>query len=141
MNKTIKLFYNFGKYLENNKIINVGENIDFTIDYEKPPGSTLYYCASNGSIIRKGKIENNKFSIDADFIKLARLSLKIEVEFNGTIIKTFNIEDLIIQELNEQIKAIPQLEEIENKIKDLTEKVEVATKRLDFFVNLWKEGV
>jgi len=141
MDKQIKLFYNYGKFIDGSKIISVGENIDFTLDYEKPPGSTLYYCVSNGSLTRKGKIENNKFSIDADFIKLGRLSLKIEIKFNGNIIKTFNVEDLIIQELNEQIKAIPQLEEMENKIKDLTEKVETLTKRLDFFVNLWKEGV
>lgn len=141
MEKEIKLFYNYGNYIDGSKIISVGEDIEFNLDYERPPGSKLYFCASNGSIIRKGSIENNKFSLDADFIKLGRVSLKIEVEFLGNIVKSFTIEDLIVQELDEQIEVIPQLVEMENKIKDLNEKVEDLNQKLDFFVKLWKEGV
>lgn len=141
MEKQIKLFYNYGKYIDGSKIISTEENIDFTLDYERPPGSKLYFCASNGSIIRKGNIENNKFTLDADFIKLGRLSLKIELEFLGNIVKSFIVEDLIVQELDEHIEIIPQLVEMENKIKELTEMVEVLKDRLDFFVKLWKEGL
>ncbi len=141
MEKQIKLFYNIGKFNEGSKIISIGENIEFTLDYERPPGSKLFFCASNGSAIRKGDIENNRFALDADFIKLGKLSIKIEVEFLGNIVKTFTVEDLIVQELDEKIEIIPQIVDMENKIDDLNKKVDDLNKRLDFFVNLWKEGV
>jgi len=141
MQKQIKLFYNIGTYIDCSKIISVGEHIEFTLDYERPPGSKLLFCASNGSITKKGVIENNKFTLEADFVKLGKLSLKIEVEFLGNIVKSFKVEDLIVQELNEQIEVIPQIVDMENKIKDLTDKVDILTKRLDFFVELWKEEV
>ncbi len=141
MEKQIKLYYNYGKYIDDSKIISIGEDIEFTLDYERPPGSKLFFCASNGDVIRKGNIENNKFILDAEFIKLGKISLKIEVEFLGNIVKSFSVEDLIVQELDEQIRVIPQLVEMENKIKDLIEMVETLKNRVDFFVKLWKEEI
>ncbi len=141
MEKQIKLFYNIGKYTEGSKIISTGENIEFILDYERPPGSKLFFCASNGSVTRKGNIENNRFTLDADFIKLGKLSIKIDVEILGNIVKTFTVEDLLVQELDEQIETIPRIVEMENKLEDLNKKVDDLNKRLDFFVNLWKEGV
>ncbi len=141
MRKEIKLIYNIGKYVEGAKYIDIGENLEFILNYEKPVGSKLYFCASNGSLVKKGLIENNIFVLNCNFIKLGKLDIKIEVEFLGNIIKTFTVEPLIIQKLEEQIQTIPEILELENNINKLNKKVEELNNRLDFFIKMWKEGI
>ena len=134
--KYIKLDNNHvGKYTNGKEILNIcDEDLEFQIDYNFNKNAEVYFVADNGIIMRKGRINNNKFVLPCSFLNIGRLKLKIIVsslERN----EEFSIEDLIVMAENGEFKAIPEIvkmnETIENYskiINSLERKCQILTK-------------
>ena len=128
MEKKIKLYYNIGRYEQCNKYIKIDEPITFNIEYEVPSGAILYYVASNGKETKRGIVENNKYILPASFVKVGKISQKIEVVILGEVVKTFTVEDLIIYENDNRINSIPEIDKLKELVSKLDEKCDVLTK-------------
>ena len=68
------------------------------------------------------------------------------IYFQGTLVKRIPCDRLIIQDTDNELKAIPEvdalksiMEEQGNTIKELKSEVEELSNKLDFFIKLWKE--
>lgn len=112
MEINIKLYYNIGRYTDGAKHINIDEDLTFILDYNAPKDSILYYVASNGKETKRGIIENNQYILPASFVKVGKISQKIEVVILGEVVKTFTVEDLIIYENDNQINSIPEIDKL-----------------------------
>ncbi len=120
-----------------NEMITLVRNIDNK--YE------VYLCFKNGD--KKAKIKPScAFVIPSEVFIDGVLETNVEVFFQGTIIKRIPCDRLIIQDTDNELKAIPEVEILKSTISEhgntinyLNSKVKELSNKLDFFINLWKE--
>ena len=128
--KHIKLEKGVGKYTDGKEVINICENLEFQVDYNFDKQSEVYFVADNGIIQKKGRIENNKFSLPCSFLNVGDLKLKIIV---SSIDKNeeFKIEDLSIVIENGECKTIPEIVIMQDKIDGMKEEINNYSKLVE----------
>lgn len=135
MIKIIKLLHGRGTFIDKNEYIKIDEDLQINLILNNINNSKIQVKIFNGLTSKKFNIENNKFIIDKDFIKVGSLKIEIYVFLNNTKIQTYICEDLIIIENDNDFKVIPEIEDLKNKInehikieKELIEKVDKLQK-------------
>lgn len=136
MIKEIRLYSNgFGKYNDNVYQL-IDEDLTFKISYSNINGATIYFIADNGKETKKGVAVDNQFVLERQFIKIGKLKIKIEIVVNGNIIKKHIIEDLIIKEIDGEIKSIPEIENMRIEINDMRGKIIETNKNVETLTKL-----
>ena len=135
MIKIIKLLHGRGTFIDKNEYIKIDEDLQINLILNNINNSKIQVKIFNGLTSKKFNIENNKFVIDKDFIKVGSLKIEIYVFLNNTKIQTYICEDLIVIENDNDFKVIPEIEDLKNKInehikieKELIEKVDKLQK-------------
>lgn len=135
MIKIIKLLCGRGTFIDKNEYIKIDEDLQINLILNNINNSKIQVKIFNGLTSKKFNIENNKFIIDKDFIKIGSLKIEVYVFLNNTKIQTYICEDLIIIENDDDFKVIPEIEDLKNKInehikieKELIEKVDKLQK-------------
>ena len=120
-----------------NEIITLVRNIDNKYD--------VYLCFKNGNKSAKIKV-NYTFALPSEVFADGVLETNVEIYFQGTLVKRIPCDRLIIQDTDNELKAIPEVESLKNTISEqgniineLKSKVEELSIKLDFFIKLWKE--
>lgn len=135
MIKIIKLLHGRGTFIDKNEYIKIDEDLQINLILNNINNSKIQVKIFNGLTSKKFNIENNKFIIDKDFIKVGNLKIEVYVFLNNTKIQTYICEDLIIIENDDDFKVIPEIEDLKNEInkhikieKELIEKVDKLQK-------------
>ena len=118
------------KILLSQETINLIRKIDNKYD--------IYIVFKNGSSIERRKIVNS-FIVPSEVFKTGVLETNVEIFYKGMLVKRIPCDKLIIQEINNELKAIPEIERLKNIIEEQNKKIEELSNRLDFFIRLWKE--
>lgn len=136
MIKEIRLYSNgFGKYNDNVYQL-IDEDLTFKISYSNINGATIYFVADNGKESKKGVAVDNQFVIEKEFIKIGKLKIRIEIVVNSVIIKKYIVEDLIIKEIDGEIKSIPEIENMRIEINDMRERIIETNKNVETLTKL-----
>lgn len=136
MIKEIRLYSNgFGKYNDNVYQL-IDEDLTFKINYSNINGATIYFVADNGKESKKGVAVDNQFVLERQFIKIGKLKIRIDIVVNGNIIKKHIIEDLIIKEIDGEIKSIPEIENMRIEINDMRERIIETNKNVETLTKL-----
>ena len=136
MVKEINLYFNFGKYNDGNVYELIDEDLTIKINHKEIIGGQLFFIISNGKESKKGIINNNLFVIEKEFLKIGKLSIKINLTINGNIIRKYNCEDLIIKEIDGKIKCIPEIENMRIEIKDMKKRIIETNKNVETLTKL-----
>lgn len=136
MIKEIRLYSNgFGKYNDNVYQL-IDEDLTFKISYSNINGATIYFVADNGKESKKGVAVDNQFVLERQFIKIGKLKIRIDIVVNGNIIKKHIIEDLIIKEVDGEIKSIPEIENMRIEINDMRKRIIETNKNVETLTKL-----
>lgn len=136
MIKEIRLYSNgFGKYNDNVYQL-IDEDLTFKINYSNINGATIYFVADNGKESKKGVAVDNQFILERQFIKIGKLKIRIDIVVNGNIVKKHIIEDLIIKEIDGEIKSIPEIENMRIEINDMRERIIETNKNVETLTKL-----
>lgn len=136
MIKEIRLYSNgFGKYNDNVSQL-IDEDLTFKISYSNINGATIYFVADNGKESKKGVAVDNQFVIEKEFIKIGKLKIRIDIVVNSVIIKKYIVEDLIIKEIDGEIKSIPEIENMRIEINDMRERIIETNKNVETLTKL-----
>lgn len=136
MIKEIRLYSNgFGKYNDNVYQL-IDEDLTFKINYSNINGATIYFVADNGKESKKGVAVDNQFVIEKEFIKIGKLKIRIDIVVNSVIIKKYIVEDLIIKEIDGEIKSIPEIENMRIEINDMRERIIETNKNVETLTKL-----
>ncbi len=135
----LKLKQNRGFFSQKNIIAN--EQIELVSDIDSK--FDVYITFKNNDIKARIKV-NHVFSIPAEVFIDGILESNVEVYLQGNLIKRIPCDRLIIQNVDNSLKAIPEIEKLKedykNQLNDIDDKVKKLNK-LDFFIKLWKEGI
>lgn len=136
MIKEIRLYSNgFGKYNDNVYQL-IDEDLTFKISYSNINGATIYFTADNGKETKNGVAIDNQFVIEKEFIKIGKLKIRIDIVVNSVIIKKYIVEDLIIKEIDGEIKSIPEIENMRIEINDMRERIIETNKNVETLTKL-----
>ena len=133
--KHIKFIGNAGRYVENREHLNVSEDLEFEIDYKFKPNAEVYYIANNGNATRKELIKDNKFTIPVSFLRLGKLSIKIE-EVSNDKVNEYVVEDLLILQNNDKIETIPEVDKLKEEIAVYSKLVEKLERQNEILTKL-----
>lgn len=98
-----------------------------------------YIVFKNGLNKAMQKITTNSFTVPCEVFNAGVLETNVEVYFQGTLVKRIPCDRLIIQDTDNELKAIPEIEKLKTIIEDQNKKIEGLSDKLDFFIRLWKE--
>lgn len=136
MKKQIKLYSQYGKYIQAKEFLNIKENLEIELLYNFESGVEVYYIANNGTSTKKGLVQNNKFEIPTSFLKVGSLSIKIEVVSGEEVKHTFTCENLLIKENDNKIYTIPEVDTLKQEIAKYTEVVNKLNEKCDILTKL-----
>jgi hypothetical protein len=125
MFRKIKVKNNVGQYEGGNEQIRIEEDLIILFDYDCPSDYVLIYTADNGKEKKSGTIKNKQIMLPAAFIKVGKISLKVDVIVMNEIDKTILIEDLFVFEHNYKIELIPQVKVLTDLVERLQEKCDI----------------
>lgn len=128
MERRIIIKNDVGKYDGNNEQIRVEEDLVLHVDYDCPSDIVLMFTADNGKDKKTGTIKDKTITLPATFVKVGKISLKVEVIVLNEVEKTILVEDLIIREHNSIIEVIPEVKALKELVEQLNEKCDVLTK-------------
>ena len=128
MERRIIVNGNVGKYDGNNEQIRVEEDLTIHLDYECPSDYVLMFTADNGKDKKTGTIKDKQFTLPATFVKVGKISLKVEVIVLNEVEKTILVEDLIVREHDFIIEVIPEVKALNELVEKLNEKCDILTK-------------
>ena len=128
MERKIVIKNNVGKYDGSNEQIRVEEDLIIHVEYQRPSDYVLMYTADNGKDKKTGTIKDNTITLPATFVKVGKISLKVEVIVFNEVAKTIPVEDLIIREHNSIIEVIPEVKALKELVEQLNDKCDVLTK-------------
>lgn len=132
--KHIELLEKTGRYTNGKEYLNLGENLEFEIN-KTFDGKEVYFIANNGVATRKGKVEKGKFVIPVSFLRLGKLSLKIEV-VSAEKVKEYAVEDLLIMEISDKIVTIPEVDKLKEQIETYSKLVEKLERQNEILTKL-----
>ena len=130
----IKLYDNYGKFKNGKERVRVDEDFEFEIDTNIK--DTLIYVANNGKETKKGLVKDNKFELARHFIKVGKLSIKIEQVKDNRVAKTFIVEDMLIAESDNGVYTIPEVEVLKDKINEYSALVESLKVQVEILTKL-----
>lgn len=136
MVKEINLYQNFGKYVDGNIYPLTDENLIIKVNHSKIDGEQMFFIMKNDKESKKGIILNDEFIINRDFLRIGKLSIKIEIVILGNVVKTYKVEDLIIKEINGEIKSIPEIDNMRIEINDMRERLIETNKNVETLTKL-----
>lgn len=136
MVKEINLYQNFGKYVDGNIYPLTDENLTIKVNHSKIDGEQMFFIMKNDKESKKGIILNDEFIINRDFLRIGKLSIKIEIVILGNVVKTYKVEDLIIKEINGEIKSIPEIDNMRIEINDMRERIIETNKNVETLTKL-----
>lgn len=115
--------------LYDNKVMTLAdnENLKIRLVGNTYPNLTYYLKAKNGNNYFNKKIDNNLIEIDRQSLVYGKFQAKIVVMANENVVKEFEIEDLVLQELQGKLRTIPEFEILKEefgKVKSENEKME-----------------
>lgn len=124
MEKTIKLYGQYGRYVENSKLTLVdNEDLIIKVDGNFQPNCDYVAKVKNQAILKTIAIKEKIFTVPADMLKYGALSCDIVAVQNGNTVKTWGCENLLIIEVDNTRIAIPEIEQIkqeyQSQIKEL----------------------
>lgn len=136
----LKLEQNRGFYSQ--KVILSEEPITLTRKIDSKYDT--YVSFKNGNTSSRIKVTGS-FVIPKEVFVDGVLETNVEVYYKGTLVKRIPCDRLIIQDVDNTLKAIPEIEklkeEFNNKISEINDKVNKLSEKLDFFIKLWKEEI
>lgn len=132
--KHIALLGRTGKYTDGKEYLKVSEDLEFEID-KTFKNSEVYYIANNGVSTRKGKVNDNKFSIPVSFLRLGSLSIKIEVVSNENA-EEYIVEDLLIMEIGDRIETIPEVDKLKAQVETYSKLVDKLQRKNEILTKL-----
>ena len=130
----IKLYESYGKFKNGKERIRVDEDFEFEIDTNIK--DTMFYVANNGKETKRGLVKDNKFELPRHFIKVGKLSVKIEQVKDNRVAKTFIVEDMLITEGDNGVYTIPEVEVLKGKIEDYSKLVESLKVQVEILTKL-----
>lgn len=134
--KQIKLTQDhLGRYTNGKEILNVCEDLEFEVDYKFKNNAEVYFIADNGTAKRKGAVKDNKFTIPCSFMRLGELEIKFEVISNDGV-EEFTVEKLIVMKENEEIRTIPEIEQMKEIINNYSNIVEALERKNEILTKL-----
>lgn len=131
--RTIKLFsYGIGRYDDVSPFIIADNIIELKIELPNINGEFYLIAQNNGKTVKKPLSKYEPIKIE----ELTAGELKAEVKhyLKGILIKTYKIEPLLLKEVDGSISAIPEIKELKNQIKTLSESYESLKKEQSVFV-------
>ena len=134
MQLKIKLYDQYGKFVDGKERVRVDEDFEFGLETEIK--DTLYYVANNGKETKKGLVKDNKFELPRHFIKVGKLSIKIEQVKDNRVAKTFIVEDMLITESDNGVYTIPEVEVLKDKINEYSALVESLKVQVEILTKL-----
>jgi len=118
MEKTIKLIKSFGT-LDNNEPFIIADNDKLTLTIESEFGNSIFY-ANFENAEKKMKLKVNKtFDVPQEMLTSSVLNIVISIVANGKIAKKWNVEPIVIVDIDEGFEAHTQFQEILDKLKAL----------------------
>lgn len=117
-----------GRYEGNAEQIRIEEDLTIEFDYKCPDDYVLIYTADNGKDKKTGTIKDKQITLPAAFVKVGKISIKVEVIVLNEVEKTILVEDLIITEHDNKIELIPQVKVLTDLVEKLNDKVDILTK-------------
>lgn len=128
MTRKVIIKSDVGRYEGNNEQIRIEEDLTIEFEYNCPSDYVLIYTADNGKDKKTGTIKDKQITLPATFVKVGKISLKVEVIVLNEVEKTILVEDLIITEHDNKIELIPQVKVLTDLVEKLNEKVDILTK-------------
>ena len=86
------------------------------------------FTADNGKDKKTGTIKGKQFTLPATFVKVGKISLKVEVIVLNEVEKIILVEDLIVREHDFTIEVIPEVKALRELVEQLNEKCDILTK-------------
>ena len=117
-----------GQYEGNNEQIRIEEDLVIELDYKCPSDYVLIYTADNGRDKKTGTVKGKQITLPATFVKVGKISLKVEVIVLNEVEKTILVEDLLVKEHDCKIELIPQVKALSDLVEQLSEKCDILTK-------------
>lgn len=136
MKKQIKLYSQYGKYIQEKEFLNIKESLEIELLYNFNSEEEVYYIANNGTSTIKGLVKDNKFEIPTSFLKVGSLAIKIEVISGEQVKHTFTCENLLIKENNNKIYTIPEVDSLKQEINQYSEVVKKLNEKCDILTRL-----
>lgn len=137
MHKQIVLGKGYGTYSDRATLV-LADKENLTIEVINGENVDLYYTANNGKSEMKGKIIDRHFEIPREFIKIGELRLKIDGMVGENKVCEYSVENLLISEISGKIEAIPQVENLLNKVEAYTEKMNEFIDKVEKLMQLTK---
>lgn len=117
--------------LYDNKILTLAdnENLQLKLKGMIQPNLTYYIKVRNGGKFYNKRIIDGIINFDRKELVYGKFQAKIVALANENVVKEFDIEDLILKELDGELKVIPELEEVKEEFETLkSENAELKTK-------------
>lgn len=133
--KNIKFIGKIGKYTNGKEYLNVAEDLEFTIDHSFKKNAEIYFVANNGVAVKKGKIKDNEFKLPISYLRLGKLSLKIE-EVTNEGVEVYTVEDLIIMTNDNKIETIPEVDKLKEEIETYSKLVNKLERQNEILTKL-----
>ncbi len=141
MDKCIKIYRSCGLYENGNEYIMHDDQLKIAIDYNLPNGVKIIAQVDNGKSKDTLSVNKNELIIDQKYLIPCRLKIELSLITKEQVIRKIKVEDLIIKKLDDDLLGISQITEMENRINELNSQVEEVRDKLNFFIELWKEGI
>lgn len=121
--------------LYNNKILTIADNEKLVLKLigRIYPNLTYFLKVKIGDKFFNLKFNDNLVEIDRKDLVYGKFKAKVVAMANENIVKEFELEDLILQEVDGELKTIPELEEIKAEfetIKTENEAMKIEIERL-----------
>lgn len=103
--------------LYDNKILTLAdnENLQLKLKGMIQPNLTYYIKARNGGKFYNKRIIDGIINFDRKELVYGKFQAKIVALANENVVKEFDIEDLILKELDGKLKVLPELEEVKSE--------------------------
>lgn len=117
--------------LYDNKVLTLADNDNLQLKLKGmiQPNLTYFIKARNGGKFYNKRIIDGIINFDRKELVYGKFQAKIVALANENVVKEFDIEDLILKELDGKLKVIPELEEVKEEFETLRlENAELKTK-------------
>lgn len=103
--------------LYDNKILTLAdnENLQFKLKGIIQPNLTYYIKARNGGKFYNKRIDNGIINFARNELSYGKFQAKIVALANENVVKEFDLEDLILRELDGELKAVPEFEQVKSE--------------------------
>ena len=134
--KEIEIINGIGKYVGGNEHIKLNEELKIKVNFGRKVDKAFFIAYNNYEKIKGAIKEDGTFSLPINFVKLGNLKLAIEERPVCDMVRTTQVEDLLVKETESQVQTIPQIEELKEIVAKYTEIVEDLNEKYDTILKL-----